>query len=511
MDRSMKLNTLSAALLCALPMTGAFAAALDRSGQSISSFLQPDNYFEVGVSALMPEVTGKETADFGGNKKIDNMAKDYVFANAAVKLQLNDKFSFGLIFDQPFGASAAYGGDNFFVANNSDSALSSSQEQQVRDQALAQAEITFNNLTAEQRVGAALKKQGVDLESAAGQAIFAGTLAKYNNPDASTENSIVKNTIDAGVKDGVNEIASKTAEGMISATNTDVRKASGSTKVSVTTENISMLFGYSPIDRLTIYGGPAFQSVKGKVSLRGQAYSVYNGYDADIDNINGWGWLAGAAYQIPEIALKASLTYRSEIDHNGKAKDVVETGYDAYGNLDPRINAIADGKTTITTPQSVNLDLQSGIMADTVAFANIRWVNWKDFAIRPYKFGAASELIRPQTKGFNLIEYSEDQWSVTAGVGRKFSEKWAGNVSVGWDSGAGNPVSTLGPTEGFYNVGLGVQFSPAANYFVAGGVKYLWLGDAKAQTGAQGGTNDYIAKFEDNNAVAVGLKMGYRF
>ncbi len=27
------------------------------------------------------------------------------------------------------------------------------------------------------------------------------------------------------------------------------------------------------------------------------------------------GWLAGVAYQIPEIALKASVTYRSEIKH----------------------------------------------------------------------------------------------------------------------------------------------------------------------------------------------------
>ncbi len=49
----------------------------------------------------------------------------------------------------------------------------------------------------------------------------------------------------------------------------------------------------------------------------------------------------------------------------------------------------------------------------------------------------------------------------------------------------GNPVTTLGPTEGYWNVGLGVQYSPQPNYFIAGGVKYFWSGDAKAQTGAQ--------------------------
>ncbi len=68
-------------------------------------------------------------------------------------------------------------------------------------------------------------------------------------------------------------------------------------------------------------------------------------------------------------------------------------------------------------------------------------------------------------------------------LGHKFNDKWAGSASVGWDSGAGNPVSTLGPTEGYWSVGLGGQYSPAENYFIAAGVKYFWLGDANAQTG----------------------------
>ena len=155
-------------------------------------------------------------------------------------------------------------------------------------------------------------------------------------------------------------------------------------------------------------------------------------------------------------------------------------------------------------------------MADTVAFANVRWVNWKDFSIRPDKFGKAS-LIAGQSptvnkpNGFDLVAYTDDQWSANVGVGRKLTEQWAGNISVGWDSGAGNPVTTLGPTEGYWNVGLGAQFSPAPNYFIAGGVKYFWLGDAKAQSAAQFGTSEYVADFTDNHAIAYGLKIGYRF
>ena len=436
----MKLTKLSAAILFGLASTGSFAGALDRSGQSISSFLQPGNYFEAGISILDPSVSGQEKLEYG-NRTIEDMAGDYFFPSAALKLQVNDNFSFGLIYDQPFGADATYKGQNNFVASPNDSILT-------------------------------------------GLPLVTGLLGA-NAP-------------------------------------------TGSTSVEVDTQNLSMIFGFQPNENINLYAGPAYQSIKGNVKLRGQAYSVFNGYDANISEDYAWGWLAGAAYQIPEIALKASITYRSEIDHKFRADENIGlaaaapilagsgavptplipalTGFAAANN--------AEGTTKITTPQSVNVDLQTGIMADTVAFANLRWVDWSNFSIQPYKFGVASQAVggivnRPN--GFNLVEYSDDQISATVGVGRKLNEQWAGNVSVGWDSGAGNPVSTLGPTEGYWNVGLGVQFSPTPSTFIAGGVKYFWLGDAKAQTGAQAGGSEYVADFNSNDALAYGLKIGYKF
>ena len=297
---------------------------------------------------------------------------------------------------------------------------------------------------------------------------------------------------------------------------------SGNTSVEVDSQNINFIFGFQPNKNLNFYAGGVYQTVKGDVSLRGQAYSLYNGYDANIPEDSAFGWLAGAAFQIPEIALKASLTYRSEIDHKVNVDEslpllgplgslLVANGTISPAQLSGLLNAT--GETKITTPQSVNLDFQTGVMANTVAFANVRWVNWKDFSIQPYKFGQLSKLaggMLPalgKPNGFNLVDYSDDQWSVTAGVGRKLNEQWAGNVSVGWDSGAGNPVTTLGPTEGYWNVGVGVQYSPTPATFIAGGVKYFWLGDADAVTGA----HSAAGTFEDNKAIAYGLKMGYRF
>ncbi len=110
----MKLTALrSAILLSLIPTTSVFAAGLDRSGQSIAAFLQPGNYFEAGISILDPEVKGKDTS---GNQTGD-MASDYYFPHAALKIQATDHFSVGLIYDQPFGADAEYSGNSTFVEN----------------------------------------------------------------------------------------------------------------------------------------------------------------------------------------------------------------------------------------------------------------------------------------------------------------------------------------------------------------------------------------------------------
>ncbi|RZG86441.1 OmpP1/FadL family transporter [Acinetobacter venetianus] len=409
----MKLNAIQTALLLSLvPTTTTFAAALDRSGQSIAAFLQPNNYFEAGITVLDPNVSGKDISQ----NNTGDMANHYYSPNAALKIQATEHFSIGLIYDQPYGADAQYTGQSNFIENRP---------------------LPFQ----------------------------------------------------------------------------------GGTSVTVDTENLNLLFGYQPNQNWNVYAGAVYQTLDATVLLRGESYSAYSGYDFKTGRDEAVGWLAGVAYQIPEIALKTSLTYRAKIKHEMNAyENHGIAGFTGSPVFDALLNQInnAQGTTEITTPQSVNLDFQTGIMENTVAFANVRWVNWKDFAIRPYKFGAASVLPPIVNKtgkkdGFDLVAYTDDQYSITAGVGRKVNDHWAGNVSVGWDSGAGNPVTTLGPTEGYWNVGVGVQYSPAPNYFIAGGVKYFWLGDAKAQSGSQFNTPEHVAEFKNNDAIAYGLKIGYKF
>ena len=125
-------------------------------------------------------------------------------------------------------------------------------------------------------------------------------------------------------------------------------------------------------------------------------------------------------------------------------------------------------------------------------------------------FGQLAKAVGPvigRPDGFNLDDYSKDQWSADLGLARRFNQAIVGSVSVGWDGGAGNPVSSLGPVEGYWNVGLGVRYSLTPKVELSGGVKYFWFGDAEAQTGA----HSYAGEFKDNNAVAAGVKLGVHF
>jgi long-chain fatty acid transport protein len=384
----MKLNNLYFAIITtALPFS-TMAAGLDRSGQSISSFLQPGNYAEAGISVLDPTVEGTDTA----GHKVSDMGDDYVFATAAVKVQATDKVSFGLIYDQPFGADAQYAVDG-------------------------------------------------------------------------------------------SDFASK-AEG---------------TSVKVRTNNLTALIGYQPTENWNFYAGPVWQTVKADISLRGAAYQSLSGYNIKVDQKEAYGWAAGFAYSKPEIALKAAITYRSEIKHKAISH---ETSYiNVPGIIDLRN---IDSNVTATTPQSVNIDLQTGVSQNTLVFANLRWVHWDQFVVSPKLLNNIGKI--PTKDSQDLISYSDDQYSATIGASHKFNSKWAATAAVGYDSGAGNPVTTLGPTEGYWSVGLGGQYSPAENYFIQAGVKYFWLGDATARTG----TSD-VGEFKNNHAIGYGMKIGYRF
>lgn len=439
-----------------------YAAAFDKTGQSVSAFLQSGNYFEASLGITDTSLKGREAGTNAGNSAISDIANTDYRSTAALKLQINPQFSLGLLYDQPFGSDTEYSGNNSFVATPKDTVM----------------------------------------------------------------------------------LPGITTTRLANATGRQV--PTGNSKSNFDIQNLSLILGYQPTKHWNFYAGPVYQTFKSEVELRGSIFSLYNGYDFHTKSVGDWGWLAGFAYQIPEKAIKASLTYRSEIEHKVKATEnvplvdmlasqqgssLVDQHLDymiSIGQMSPQKKAALNyivaelgktddqGTTQFKTPDSVNVEFQTGVRQGTLLFGNLRWVNWSELAFQPYRFGKVSEVVgalstpsRPE--GFDLVRFYKDQWSANIGVGQRLSPKLFGSVSVGWDSGAGDKVSTGGPVKGYYNLGLGAQYSPAANYFISGGVKYFWLGDAKGQLGAQAGSDYYVADFKDNHSITYGLKIGYKF
>lgn len=170
-------------------------------------------------------------------------------------------------------------------------------------------------------------------------------------------------------------------------------------------------FSYNRLDILTANGRPgvADGTAIGKARL-------------DYDE-KQYGYRLGAAYAIPEIALRAALIYRSGTTYDPKGELEIETQagvsvLDAYGagNL----------------PQSLTFTFQLGIAEDWLALGAVTWADWsvmQEFVSQSYW--------APGVPGPGSVnEYHwRDGWTLTGGIGHQFNEQLSGLLALTWDRG----------------------------------------------------------------------------
>lgn len=243
---------------------------------------------------------------------------------------------------------------------------------------------------------------------------------------------------------------------------------------------LTMLARYKLPSNFSVHGGLRFQRVEGKVAL-------FNGYAMSTDTSAETGFVIGAAWEKPEIAARIALTYNSAITHN----------FNATENISP---VPTQFETEI--PQSLNLEFQSGIAADTLVFGSVRWVEWSKTDITPAALFAAS--------GSSLVDYDDDTITYNLGLGRKFSESWSGAVTMAYEPSHGGFTGNLGPTDGYTSLGLAATYTHG-NMKITGGARYIWVGDAKTEAAAPVPAGTTLGEFKDNTAVAFGFKVGYTF
>lgn len=270
----------------------------------------------------------------------------------------------------------------------------------------------------------------------------------------------------------------------------DVRAIYGGSFADLETQAITALLAFDITDNVKVYGGPVFQSLEASAALpfipTGFAIGPVPilGYQVTADKDWGTGYVLGAAYQRPEIALRVGLTYRSSIEHELDTTEVLGGG----------LVATLQTQTVVETPESVTLDFQTGVAPKTAVFGQINWVDWSEFDISPPTYPPLIAAGRP------LVDYSEDWTSYTLGVARRFDENWVGLFSVVYEPGVDTELTSLGPVDGRSGVNIGAVYENE-RVKITGGLNYSWLGDT---------FNVLSTDYDDGTSIGIGFRFGLK-
>ena len=412
----MKTLALSTSIL-ALASSAVLAGGLDRSGQSISAIFSAPGSTSVSFGAVKPSIKGTDTA--GNSYNVGDAYQQYGYSYTGGKA---DAFSYALIIDQPYGANVTYGNSPLTSTLGGTMAdLSSHAATVVGRYALSS---RFSVLG------------GISLETVEGTVNLNGLAYKQaisTAAVASTENGLSTELLGAAL---INAPGARAAVDVISDYNTLATAVDG---------------------RKALFGA--------------------DGYKFNMKQDTSVGFLLGAAYEIPDIALRLAASYRFETDHSAATTESMLGLSSVPGTVD------------YVTPQSFNLDFQTGVAKNTLLTANFRWTDFSAVDVVPTLLG--SDLV-------NI----DDSYRYSIGVAHRFSDQFAGTVSLSYEE-AGNAatVSPLGPTDGLYGLTVGGRYSKN-NVNISGGLNYTWLGAANAGVGGQ-----TAASFGSNSAVGAGLKI----
>ncbi|MEL6819900.1 MAG: outer membrane protein transport protein [Pseudomonadota bacterium] len=206
----------------------------------------------------------------------------------------------------------------------------------------------------------------------------------------------------------------------------------------------------------------------GRVSLLGGVFLQHLDFEQDVVggtirlslNDLGYGYRVGAAYEIPEIALRAQIMYRSAVD-------VSATG--SFDSLVAPVVVNPNAFGLATFPRSVEAKVQSGIAPGWLAFGSVKWTQWSVFDVLEYQ-----AFVQPVNSTLNF--FWRDGWTVTGGIARRFNDTFAASASLTWDRGVGTGYDLQG--RDVWTVAVGGSATPNERAEIRAGVGLSFFGAA---------------------------------
>jgi len=234
--------------------------------------------------------------------------------------------------------------------------------------------------------------------------------------------------------------------------------------------------------RFSVYGGGRVQYVDASANI-----PFLRGYDVSADSDISPGFLVGAAWERPELGMRVSLTYTSEIKSDLDTVESFSSG--------PLAGQTFNTTTALDTPSSLTLEAQTGLNPKTLLYGSVRYVPWSDFEVTPPVYG--------QVTGSPLVFFADDRTTYRLGLGRKLNDSWSVFGEVGFEETTGSPTTNLTPVDGFLSGTLGVSYK-VDRVRTTVGVRYADVGDA--DTTLQG--RSPAGEFTDSSLLAIGVRIG---
>ncbi|MER8438698.1 OmpP1/FadL family transporter [Mesorhizobium sp. M1312] len=222
-----------------------------------------------------------------------------------------------------------------------------------------------------------------------------------------------------------------------------------------------------------------------------------------------WGWRVGAAYEIPEIALRASLMYSSSYKYDELSGTVDTTGFRGAfpADLIPGATGVYPVSASAEIPQAVELKLQSGIAPGWLAFGSIRWQEWSRLGIIPINGVRSPVTGAPSPVSFDLLY--RDGWTVSGGIAHKFTDQLSGAVSLTWDRGTS---TTSGYQSDTWSVASGISYSPNDKIEVRlGGSIGVLTSGSSTFTGVGDAANAVTYTYDDDLLLAGSASVKIKF
>ncbi|MDF1609874.1 outer membrane protein transport protein [Hoeflea sp. YIM 152468] len=242
-----------------------------------------------------------------------------------------------------------------------------------------------------------------------------------------------------------------------------------------------------------VIGGVFHQTID-YTEARGFGFgSVLGGGDIAMDD-GSVGYRVGLGYTIPEIALKASLIYRSAVDVG--LKGVVRNPAFPGGSVTAFANA--------TTPQSVKLAVQSGVAPGWLVFGSVEWTDWSVLQqVQVFADPGQLAVGAAPIAGVTVDAFFRDGWTVSGGVAHKFNDKFSGLASLTWDRGTSTGRSSYSDT---LTVSTGGSYTVNENVSIRGGLAYSFL-DSLTEVNTAGHTIGYDKDYSIGGGLSLNIKF----